>query len=55
MRDAICPHCGKKFLLKSGHKYKLIKNGKIMSYCGYNCWIANDTRKYNFQKGKYGR
>ena len=55
MKNVKCPHCGRTFLLKAYHKYKLLKNGKIISYCGYNCWVANYTRKYNFEKGRYSK
>lgn len=50
-----CPHCGKKFVENKSSKYKLRKGGKIIYYCGYNCWVANDTRRYNYEKGRYSK
>lgn len=48
-----CPHCGKEFIKNAMSIYKLRKKGKTVYYCGYNCWVAEDKRKYNFQKGEY--
>lgn len=48
-----CPHCGKEFIKNTMSTYKLIKKGKTVYYCGYTCWVAEDKRKYNFQKGEY--
>lgn len=50
-----CPHCGKKFIKNSMSIYKLKKKDKIVYYCGYNCWVAEDTRGYNYVEGRYNK
>ena len=52
-RVIICPHCGNRFLLNKQSIYKLTKNGKVVYYCSYKCWVANDNRKYNFIEGRF--
>lgn len=34
----ICPICNKEFMHNAMSVYKLIKKGKLTSYCGYTCW-----------------
>lgn len=55
MKEIKCPHCGKKFILNTRSLYKLTKNGKVIHYCSYNCWSANDTRGYNYQRGRHSQ
>lgn len=55
LKTSICPHCGKEFIRNSQSIYKLNKNGKRIYYCSYTCWVANDTRRYKFEKGRYSK
>ena len=48
-----CHRCGKTFIKNAMSVYKLNKKGKIVYYCGYNCWVAEDTRKYNYANGRF--
>ena len=34
----ICDLCGKKFVMVSGHLYKLHYNHHIRHFCGYTCY-----------------
>lgn len=51
----VCPHCGKTFIKNTQSLYVLKIKGKTVRYCSYKCWAANDNRKYNFVKGRYGK
>ena len=53
IKELKCPHCGRTFIYNSQSIYKLKKKGKIVYYCGYHCWLANDNRRYDFVKGRY--
>lgn len=51
-----CANCGKKFILNRKSIYRLRDKNKGMHYyCGYNCWIAKDTRRYNHVEGRYSK
>ena len=44
-KEAVCPECGKEFIVPTDNVYHLVVDGKKRHFCSYSCFRAVQKRK----------